>query len=191
MVKIFICVGSLNPTKKNAVEEAFKSYFKHFKFYNIKADSKVSKQPFGFKNILDGAINRAKCSLKFLKVEKELLQNIYGVGIEAGLADVPFTKTGFMDFQFCAIINEQEQISLGSGIAFEYPKFVINQILRDKDSEIGEIIGTLASNKNLKNESGAISFLSKNILTRTEILRQAVICALLPFINKDLYNAKE
>ena len=72
MILISVCVGSLNPTKKNAVKEAFNSYFKHFKLYNIKADSKVSKQPFGFKNILDGAINRAKCSLKFLKIEKEL-----------------------------------------------------------------------------------------------------------------------
>jgi len=191
MVKIYICVGSLNPTKKNAVKEAFSRYFKHLKVYNIKADSKVSKQPLGFTNILDGAINRAKCSLEFLIAQKEIHHNIYGVGIEAGLAEVPYTKTGFMDFQFCAIINEQKQISLGSGIAFEYPKFVINQILLDKDKEIGEIIGTLAGNENLKNESGAISFLSKNALTRTQILSQAAICALLPFINRDLYNNNE
>jgi non-canonical (house-cleaning) NTP pyrophosphatase len=96
-----------------------------------------------------------------------------------------------MDFQFCAIINEKRQISFGSGIGFEYPKFVIDQILEDPDKEIGDVIGKLANNENLKFETGAISFLSKNTLSRTEILLQAVICALLPFINVELYNLNE
>lgn len=191
MVKLNVCVGSLNPTKVNAVKAAFSRYFKNFKVYNIKADSKVPNQPIGLNNIIEGAISRATQSLNYMISEKKILQNIFGVGIEAGLAEIPYTKTGYMDFQFCAIINEEKKISLGSGIAFEYPKFVIDQILQNHDKEIGEIIGKLAGNENLKNESGAISFLSKNIITRTEILTQAVICALLPFINENLYHTIE
>ncbi|MFX0138193.1 MAG: inosine/xanthosine triphosphatase [Candidatus Hodarchaeota archaeon] len=188
MAKFNICVGSLNPTKLKAVQAAFNQYFKNFKLYNIKADSKVSNQPIGLKTIIEGAINRATFSLNYMITENKIQYNIFGVGIEAGLVEVPYTKSGFMDFQFCAIINEENKISLGSGIAFEYPKFVINQILENHDKEIGEIMGNLAGNANLKNEAGAISFLSKNTITRTEILTQAVICALLPFINEDLYN---
>ncbi len=191
MSKLNVCVGSLNPTKVRAVEEALTKFFKIFKVYNIKTDSKVSNQPIGLKNIIKGAINRAKSSLNYLMNEKKIRNNIFGVGIEAGLAEVPYTKTGFMDFQFCAIINGEKQISLGSGIAFEYPKFVIDQILQEKDKEIGEIIGKLAGNENLKNESGAISFLSKNVITRKEILKEAVICAMLPFINKELYQIND
>ncbi len=191
MVKLNICVGSLNPTKVNAVKAAFSRYFKNFKVYNIKADSKVPNQPIGLKSIIEGAISRATHSLNYIICKKRILHNIFGVGIEAGLAEVPYTKTGFMDFQFCAIINEGKKISLGAGIAFEYPKFVIDQILKDQNKEIGEIIGKLAGNENLKNESGAISFLSKNNITRTEILTKAIICALLPFINEDLYNITE
>ncbi|MFX0037155.1 MAG: inosine/xanthosine triphosphatase [Candidatus Hermodarchaeota archaeon] len=188
MYKINVCVGSLNPTKIKAVEEALTKFFKNFRVYNIKVDSKVSNQPIGLKNIIKGAITRAKSSLNYLINEKKIQNDIFGVGIEAGLAEVPYTKSGFMDFQFCAIINEEKQISLGSGITFEYPKFVIDQILQEKDKEIGEIIGKLAGNENLKNESGAISFLSKNVITRKEILKQAAICAMLPFINKELYQ---
>ncbi len=188
MYKINVCVGSLNPTKIKAVEEALTTFFKNFRVYNIKVDSKVSNQPIGLKNIIKGAITRAKSSLNYLINEKKIQNDIFGVGIEAGLAEVPYTKSGFMDFQFCAIINEEKQISLGSGITFEYPKFVIDQILQEKDKEIGEIIGNLAGNENLKNESGAISFLSKNVITRKEILKQAAICAMLPFINKELYQ---
>jgi len=191
MFKLNVCVGSLNPIKVKAVEEALTKFFKNFKVYNIKTDSKVSNQPIGLKNIIKGAINRAKNSLNYLMSEKKIRDDIFGVGIEAGLAEVPYTKTGFMDFQFCAIINEEKQISLGSGISFEYPKSVIDQILQEEDKEIGELIGKLARNENLKNESGAISFLSKNAITRKEILKQAVICAMLPFINKELYQIND
>jgi len=159
--------------------------------YSIKANSKISNQPIGLKTILTGAINRAKYSLNFIIDEKKIKTNIFGVGIEAGLVEIPYSRTGYMDFQFCALINEARQISLGAGIAFEYPKFIVNQILQDPEKEIGDIIGKLANNENLKNETGAISFLSKNTLTRKEILSKAVISALLPFINVNLYNIND
>ena len=189
MAKIIFCVGSLNPTKIDAAKSAFSRYYNNFEVYNIKAESKVSNQPIGLIKIIEGAINRAKQSLFFIINKKKLQRNIFGVGIEAGLVEIPYTRTGFMDFQFCAIINEARKISLGSGIAFEYPNFVVDQILQDQEKEIGEIIGKLADNENLKNEAGAISFLSKNNIKRTEILTEAVICALLPFVNIELYNS--
>lgn len=138
-------------------------------------------------SIINGAINRAKKALIYL-INQNIIKNIFRVGIEAGLVNVPYANTNYMDFQFCAIIDENDKITLGSGITFEYPQFVIDQILSEMDTEIGEIMGTLANNMNLKYESGAISFLSKNVVVRTEVLSQAVICALLPRINKELYE---
>jgi len=188
MRNIKICVGSLNPTKISAVKVGFGKYFKKIEVFKIKADSKVSNQPIGMEKIINGAINRAKTALDYLMNEINEKKDTFGVGIEAGLVPVPHSSTGYMDFQFCAIIDEKRKISLGSGIAFEYPQFVINRILEKNDLEIGHIIGKLAGNLNLKNELGAISFLSKNRIKRSEILTQAVICALLPWINKKLYG---
>ena len=187
MNNVVICVGSLNPTKVNSVKIAFSKYYYNYQIFKIKADSKVPDQPIGMDLIIKGAKNRAKTALNYLIEMKGLEQNIYGVGIEAGLVEVPPANTDYMDFQFCVIMDENEKITIGSGIAFEYPQSVIDEVLSNKDTEIGDIIGRLANNMNLKNEAGAISFLSKNIITRTEILTQAVICALLPRINKDLY----
>ena len=185
MKEINSCVGSLNPTKINATKAAFSNYFENFRVYSIKVDSKVPDQPIGLQTIVDGAKNRAKSALYHLK--NKGFDKIFGVGIEAGLAKIPLTNTGYMDFQFCVIMDEKERITIGSGIGFEYPPLVIKEVMKGK-SEIGEIIGRLANNKNLKNEAGAISFLSKKCINRTEILTQAVICALLPRINKDLYE---
>jgi inosine/xanthosine triphosphatase len=188
MKNIKICISSLNPTKINAVKIAFSKYYKNFKVYKIKADSKVPDQPIGMDLILKGAKNRASDALNYLLNEKQIKKNIFGVGIEAGLVKVPYTKTNYMDFQFCVIIDENRNITLGSGIAFEYPQSIIDEIFSNQEIEIGEIIGRLANNMNLKYESGAIGFLSKNTINRTEILTQAVICALLPRINEDLYS---
>ena len=101
---------------------------------------------------------------------------------------MPQASSGYMDFQFCAIIDEKHKITLGSGNAFEHPAFIINEVLLDNTKEVGVIIGNLAKNNNIKNETGAISFLSNYSITRTDILTNAVICALLPHINKDIYQ---
>lgn len=188
MKKFSICVGSLNPTKVNAVNIAFSKYFKDFKTFKIKANSKVSKQPIGMESIMKGAKNRAHQALNYLFNEKKITSKILGVGIEAGLVNVTYAKTFYMDFQFCVILDENQNFTLGSGIAFEYPKSVINEIFSNQQSEVGTIMGKLANNMNLRNESGAIGYLSKGIINRTEILSQAVICALLPRINRELYE---
>lgn len=188
MVSFKVCVGSLNPTKLNAVKIAFEKYFTDFEIFKIKADSRVPNQPIGMESILKGAKNRAEYAISYLLNEKQIKTNIFGIGIEAGLVKVPYIKTNYMDFQFCMIMDENRNITLGSGIAFEYPQSVINEILSNQNIEIGTVIGKLANNMNLKNEAGAISFLSKNVIVRTEILTQAVICALLPRINKELFG---
>lgn len=188
MDETIVGVGSLNPSKFNAVKIAFSKFFKQIEIKKIRVESQVSNQPIGMENILTGAKNRAKAALHSLLIDNDEKENLFGVGIEAGLVKIPHALSGYMDFQFCAIMDNKHRVSLGSGIAFEYPQSVINTILKDQNTEIGEIMGKLSGNLNLKNETGAISYLSKNALTRTEILTQAVICALLPIINRELYK---
>ncbi|MBY9006566.1 MAG: inosine/xanthosine triphosphatase [Candidatus Lokiarchaeota archaeon] len=187
MKKLEVCISSLNPIKIEAVKMAFDKYFDDYKIVPINTDSKVPKQPIGMDIILKGAFNRATNAFSYLNQHKNEYSDIYGVGIEAGLVNISLANSKYMDFQFCVIIDKNKEITLGSGIAFEYPQFVIDEILSEKKPEIGEIFGKLSDNKNIKNENGAIGFLSNNIINRRDILYQAVICALLPRINKNLY----
>jgi inosine/xanthosine triphosphatase len=190
---MLVCIGSLNPAKISAVKHAYDQYYDGISFYKINADSRVSDQPIGLKKILKGAHNRAQSALNYLK-DKEGLdpadQELYGVGIEAGLVKIPMAQTNYMDFQFCIITDKNKETTIGSGIGFEYPEFVINKIF-SKETEVGEIMGKLSGNENLKKEGGAIGFLSKNVIKRENILEEAVICALLPRINESLYSQKK
>ncbi|TFF96727.1 MAG: inosine/xanthosine triphosphatase [Promethearchaeota archaeon] len=186
---MYVCIGSKNPVKIKAVENAFKHYYEKVYFFNIKANSKVSDQPIGLDVILKGAYNRALAALRYLETQEKIEINdnkVFGVGIEAGLVRVPMARTSFMDFQFCIIMDEKREITIGSGIGFEYPEQVIKTLV-SKKTEIGTIMGNISGNENLKKEGGAISFLSKNVIKRENILEEAVICALLPRINKLFY----
>ncbi|MGV9171320.1 MAG: inosine/xanthosine triphosphatase [Promethearchaeia archaeon] len=191
MKEIHVCVGSLNPTKKDATKKAFLKFFRNISIDHVEADSGVSDQPIGRKNIIKGATNRAKQAMDFLIYKKKLHSHIFGVGIEAGLVEVPEARSGYMDFQFCVIITEERKIYLGSGIGFEYPPFVIDKILKNPSMEIGDIMGNLANNEDLKRETGAIGFLSNNVINRTDILTEAVICALLPIMRPKIYSKKD
>ena len=188
MKNIKVSIGSLNPTKIEAVKLAFGKYFNNISYFEAKVESRVSNQPIGIEEILKGAKNRAEAAINFISKENDGNSILFGVGIEAGLVEIPLTLSNYMDFQFCVILDIKNILTIGSGVAFEYPKSVIERILVEKDLEIGDIMGDLAGNPNLKNETGAISFLSKNLMTRANILTQAVICALLPRINPDLYG---
>ncbi|TFF95423.1 MAG: inosine/xanthosine triphosphatase [Promethearchaeota archaeon] len=190
MTLLKICVGSLNPTKITATQRAYGQFYQNFEVVKHKVNSGVPDQPIGLEVILEGAKTRAKNALQtFLEnsTKTEGPEEYYGVGIEAGLVKVPHVSSNYMDFQFCAIIDEQDHYTFGSGIGFEYPKGVIEKVFKEK-KEIGEIMGNLSNNKHLKTEEGAIGFLSQNAIKRTDILMHAVICALLPRINTSLYN---
>ena len=185
---MIICVGSENPIKIKAVKIAFKKYFKKVDVHSKKVNSGVPNQPIGMDTIITGAINRAKLALNHLINIYGKNENLLGVGIEAGLVKISPSLTGYMDFQFCAIIDKKGKITLGSGVAFEYPKKVIDKIISNKDLEIGKVMGDLSKNPNLKREGGAISVLSKNKITRKKILTLAISCALFPRINENLYK---
>lgn len=64
---------------------------------------------------------------------------------------------------------------------------MIDNVLSNK-KEIGHIMGDIANNENLKHENGAIGYLSKNTIKTIDILKDAEICALLPRINRNLYE---
>ncbi len=188
MDEIKVCVGSINPIKVKATQEGFNRFFDSFQLLKIKAESKVPNQPIGMSVIIEGAINRAKGAIYHLKNIMDSKDKNFGVGLESGLIKVPQSETGYMDLQFCVIIDDNNKITIGSGNAFEHPQHVISEIISDETKEIGVIIGKLANNSNLKNETGAVSFLSKNKITRIEILTNAVICALIPRINIEIYE---
>ncbi len=169
-----IAVGSTNPVKIKATENVFKKFFSDVEVFGVGVRSK--KQPIGMKETIEGAISRA---------EQALTHGDLGVGIEAGLVEIPYSATGYFDIQFCAIKDKSGLTTLGCGMGFEYPKAVIEEVFKGK--EVGEVMEKISGIKEIGRKIGAIGFLSKGVIDRVSLTEQAVISALIPRINKELY----
>lgn len=176
---MIVAVGSSNPVKIKAVENVFS------KFFNVSVvarnvDSGVPPQPIGAEVTIRGAICRAKAA-----IGSDLSANL-GVGIESGLLEFPSTTSGYMDQQFAAIVDREGAITLGGGPAFEYPLAIINKVISER-IEVNDAMMALTGIRDLGRKEGAIGYFSKGCLDRTRLTEQAVLMALIPRINKDLY----
>jgi len=184
VVDMRVVVGSTNPVKIKAVQKAMTLIFPDVKIdvAGVEVNSGVSNQPLSFEEIVLGARNRAKNAMK--KVHSD-----FSIGLEAGIVRIPYTLTGWIDYAFCAILDKNGIITLGSSPGFEYPPIVIQRVLNEK-LEIGVIMDELVNEKDVKKKQGAVGFLSKGLFDRVEFLKTAVIMAFIPRINDNpkLYN---
>jgi inosine/xanthosine triphosphatase len=188
---MLIILGSKNPTKMQATEIVFKKFFPNMdvKVVGLNVDSNVSTQPIQIENVINGAINRARNSKKFVDSHKSdylELPSFY-CGIEAGLVSIPNTITGYLDYQFCAIIDNKDHLSIGSGSGWEYPSKVVKSVLADPSLEIGTIMGKISGDPNIKYKGGAIGFYSKGLLSRALITQECIQMALIPHLNQSEY----
>jgi inosine/xanthosine triphosphatase len=178
-----VVVGTANPIKVKAVENVLSRFFK-VTVCAKDVPSQVSPQPVGLGATVEGAIARAKNALAAI-VDADL-----GVGVEAGLIPVPGTISGYLDQQFACIIDKEGRITLGGGPSFEYPSFIVSRVLSEA-VEVGVIMGELTGIKDLGRKQGAIGYFSKGQMDRMALTEQAVLMALIPRLNEDLYLRKD
>lgn len=179
---MLLAVGTSNPVKVQAVEAAFSKFFV-ISVVMKEVPSGVAPQPVGAAATIAGATNRARAALASEP------RAAFGIGIEAGLLEVPYTISGFMDQQFAAIIDRDGFMTLGGGPAFEYPKCIVDRVFTEK-IEVGEAMERLTGIHSLGKKQGAIGFFSKGALDRARLTEQAVLMALIPRLNRGLYLAE-
>lgn len=170
-----VVVGSKNPTKIEGTRLAFQQFFGEVQVFGVEVETKF-KQPLNEQTI-NGAIERA------LKSYSKVFD--FSVGIEAGLIATKHTLTGYMDFQVAVIYNG-EKFTIGFGPGFEYPVEVVRKAINGV--EVGKLMEEVSGIKDLGKKVGAIHYLSKGAISRVELSRIAVTMALIPWINRNLYN---
>lgn len=171
-----VVVGSENPVKVKAAKNVLEKIYNEVNVNGINVNSGVPDQPFGKDETIQGAINRAKNAYSS---EFDL-----SVGIESGLMEINNSITGYIDLQWCAIFDG-EKITLGVSSGFEYPPLVIEDVL--KGVEVGDVMDKVTGVNNLGQKQGAVSYLSKGMLDRTENTEQCVLTAMIPRMNEEIY----
>ncbi len=158
---LIVKIGSINKTKITAARKVFEKFFSHLEIKFESVEVKTKPQPFN-EEIIKGVIHRAK---------KAVSTADYGVGIESGIKE----EDGiFMVDQYCAIIDKTGYTTWGKSPAFECPECILAEIQKKEMKEI------IPFKNEEEKEKGAIWYLSKGMITREEIIEEAVMMALLP-----------
>lgn len=172
-----IIIASRNPIKVNATILAFKKTFpdKVFQFEGAHISSDISDQPMSNNETLTGAMNRSNnAKLEFKDAD-------YWIGIEGGVE-----KKG-KEMQVFAWIFIQSKDMKGKArtATFDLPKKIIELI--DSGMELGDADDIVFHRKNSKQKNGAVGILTKDLIDREKYYTHAIIMALIPFNNMELY----
>ncbi len=169
-----VAVGSTNPVKVNAVRRAFRLLCDPL-VKGVKVASGVPAQPIGLREILLGALNRATRALEAEKAD-------YSVGIEAGAIN---TDAGLIELQAAVITDRDSRVSIGLSQGFLLPPSWLDDLL--SRVELEEIVAKKVGRKSIGEKLGFIGYLTYGLVTRTELSYNAVLMALVPLLNSDLY----
>ncbi|WP_281648946.1 inosine/xanthosine triphosphatase [Parendozoicomonas sp. Alg238-R29] len=169
---INIIVASMNPAKIKAVESAFAEIFQEsLNVSGIKVASNVAEQPMTNAETLLGARNRVN------NAQKEQPSADYWVGLEAGIE-------GNHTFAWMVISNGKQHGEACSA-SLPLPAAALNGVKTGK--ELGDVMDEQFGTSNIKQKGGAIGLLTKGILTRSSVYHQALILALIPFVNEERF----
>ncbi|KYG84270.1 inositol monophosphatase [Roseivirga seohaensis] len=176
MIKVVI--ASQNPVKIKCTEKAFQEVFKNesFIFSGINVPSNVADQPMTDSETLEGARNRAK------NAQSADPKADYWVGIEGGISE---TKAGEMlAFAWISIISN-DQKGESRTATFTLPPKIVELI--HQGIELGLADDMVFKRSNSKQSNGAVGILTHDLIDRSEYYRPAIVLALIPFINPELY----
>jgi inosine/xanthosine triphosphatase len=172
-----IVVGSRNPVKIQSTDLAFHNVFEQaFLVQGLEVSSGVSDQPLGDEETYQGALTRAK------NAKTAFPEADFWVGIEGGVEEV---LDGMNAFAWVAIIDRQEKLGKAKTASFYLPEVIANLI--KGGMELGKADDSFFNRENSKEKDGAVGILTNGAINRKSYYEQAVILALIPFVNSNIY----
>jgi len=183
-------VGSQNRPKLAAVRGALAAYAPRVEVFGVVVESGVSEQPVGWKEIAGGARQRALAAWQQGNWD-------LAVGIEDGLVELSEAEPAAYNIG-CAAVTDGRRVSLGFSAAFAYPDLCSTRSLAERlpigalfDAFWRERRGASAAEKASALSVGNIGKLTLGVLPRAAYGQQAVLCALVRFLNPDFYAGME
>ncbi len=174
-----VVVASKNPVKLNATQAAFEKMFpdETFTIDGVSVSSDVSDQPSTDEETYKGALNRS------INAQKAMPEADFWVGIEGG---IEAKDADTESFTWVIALSKEDVRGKGRTSTFFLPPQVAELIKQGK--ELGEADDIVFGKTNSKQANGAVGLLTHDVVTRAGYYETAIIFALIPFKNPELYK---
>jgi len=193
MKKVVIAVGSTRRPKLNAVWEAVSVFGPtldenaQFEIAAVEVSSGVSHTPLSREELMRGAQQRAEELRRVARERSEPWE--YFVGLEGGF-DVMRLDGGnrlvFLE-NWAHVADVGGRCAFGQSGAVLVPEPLANRVV-DEGIELSEAVDAFAGGRGIRDAQGAWGVLTRNMITRQDAFRVAVINAFAPFFNRSVYS---
>jgi inosine/xanthosine triphosphatase len=175
---VCIVIASTNPVKIEAVRLGFSAWLNGEEIIvsSIDVPSGISNQPMSDSETFLGASNRVNSAMQAHPDAN------FWAGIEGGVEEL---ADGMAAYAWI-IVRSKTRTGVARSAAFILPKSV-SELVR-QGVELGEADDIVFSRVNSKRSNGAIGLLTDDRVTRTDLYSHAVLLALAPVLNSDLYT---
>ncbi|HYL47285.1 MAG TPA: inosine/xanthosine triphosphatase [Candidatus Limnocylindrales bacterium] len=194
METITIAVGSKRGPKLTAVREALKSIGSflapgtEFHVEGVEVPSGVRHTPLSREELMAGARQRAEALQQIARERGPSWK--YLVGLEGGLDVVQAEAARYVFLESWAYVTDcsgRGFFGQSGGILVPEP---LAQRVVDEGVELSEAIDSFAGGSGIRDGQGAWGVLTRDLITRQEAFRVAVIHAFAPFFNREAYSAR-
>lgn len=175
-----ILMGTKNPGKIEGAKEAFEKYFENVEIEGVPVSSDVGDQPIN-EEIFEGAKNRVKNLKKYAKENN--IEVDFFVASEAGITNLLGGE--WIDVNAAVIEDKNGIQSVGTSQGFQIPDRYMDEI---RATELGKVMDKIFKGQDLGKGKGGISFLTKDVISRIDLTRNAFIMALIKHINGDIWR---
>jgi inosine/xanthosine triphosphatase len=197
---IIVAVGSNRRPKLNAVREALTIFGPildpnaQFEVVGVDVPSGVSHTPASRAELMGGARFRAEALVKLAHERGEPWK--YFVGLEGGLDVVEELDVVQKDVRRLVFLQSWAYVTDGNGTgaygqsgAVQMPAALTAEVL-ERGTELSVAIDAYAGEQGIRDAQGAWGVLTRNLITRQEAFRVAVVNAFAPFFNASLYDER-
>ncbi len=192
MQKIYVAVGSTRRPKLNAVWEALTVLGPsldpnaQFEVIGVEVSSGVGHTPLSRAELMAGARRRAEEMVRMARERNESWK--YFVGLEGGFDVVRENQTRLVFLQNWAYVTDGAgRGAYGQSGSILIPAPLVARVV-DEGVELAAAIDAYAGGQGIRDAQGAWGVLTKNLITRQDAFRVAVINAFAPFFNAELYR---
>ncbi len=191
MAKVLVAVGSTRRPKLNAVWEALTVFGPQldpnaqFEVVAVEVESGVGHTPRTRAELMAGARQRAEALVRIGRERNQPWR--YFVGLEGGLdvVEEDGRRLVFLEnWAYVADTTGRGAYGQSGGILIPAP--LAAEVL-DRGVELAAAIDAYAGGQGIRDAQGAWGILTRNLITRQDAFRTAVINAFAPFFNAALY----